>query len=344
MPSLADELQPVLEASSRLSALAQLTGRHLEQTPPGDAAARAAAVRAAGQAGEALATQLDELLERRADGLALRRDVTLTLTLLGLLVAVWIAAAVIWRTRQDVSLTLTGVAAISDGDLQERALPDGLDEFGDIGRAVHGARQRLERLLFRDPLTGLPNRPMFLDRLEGALSDPGASAVTVLFLDLDRFKSVNDRLGHAAGDELLSAAGDRIRRCTREEDTAARFGGDEFAVVLIDQDVTRAEAVAERIIGALREPFTISGGPVHIGVTIGIAQAHDGVGADELLAEADVALYGAKRDGGGRARVYDPALRAEQVHRLQLEADLQSALPDGQLDVVYQPIVHLGRE
>jgi hypothetical protein len=86
------------------------------------------------------------------------------------------------------------------------------------------------------------------------------------------------------------------------------------------------------------------GGPVHIGVTIGIAQAHDGVGADELLAEADVALYGAKRDGGGRARVYDPALRAEQVHRLQLEADLQSALPDGQLDVVYQPIVHLGRE
>jgi diguanylate cyclase (GGDEF)-like protein len=218
------------------------------------------------------------------------------------------------------------VAAISDGDLQERALPDGLDEFGDIGRAVHGARQRLERLLFRDPLTGLPNRPMFLDRLEGALSDPGASAVTVLFLDLDRFKSVNDRLGHAAGDELLSAAGDRIRRCTREEDTAARFGGDEFAVVLIDQDVTRAEAVAERIIGALREPFTISEGPVHIGVTIGIAQAHDGVGADELLAEADVALYGAKRDGGGRARVYDPALRAEQVHRLQLEADLQSAL------------------
>jgi EAL domain-containing protein (putative c-di-GMP-specific phosphodiesterase class I) len=91
----------------------------------------------------------------------------------------------------------------------------------------------------------------------------------------------------------------------------------------------------------MREPFTITGGPVHIGVTIGIAQAHDGVTADELLAEADVALYGAKRDGGGHARIYDPALRAEQVHRLQLEADLQSALPDGQLDVVYQPIVRL---
>jgi len=338
---LEGELQPVLEASRRLKALAELTGNSLQRPPPGEAAARQAAVLSAGEAAEALAVQLDVLLERRADALALRRDVTLAATLLGLLVAVWIAAAVIWRTRQDVGLTLRGVAAISDGDLQERTLPDGLDEFGDIGRAVQGARQRLERLLFRDPLTGLPNRPMFLDRLQAALADPELAGVTVLFLDLDRFKAVNDRLGHASGDELLRAAGERIRGCTRTEDTAARFGGDEFAVVMHGQDAARAEAVADRIVRALREPFTIGGGPVHIGVTIGIAQAHDGVTADELLAQADVALYGAKRDGGGRARVYDPALRAEQVHRLQLDADLQSALPGGELDVVYQPIVHL---
>jgi diguanylate cyclase (GGDEF)-like protein len=254
---------------------------------------------------------------------------------------VWIAAAVIWRTRQDVSLTLTGVAAISDGDLQERALPQGLDEFGDIGRAVLGARQRLERLLFRDPLTGLPNRPMFLDRLQRALGDPDATDVTVLFLDLDRFKAINDRLGHAAGDELLRAAAHRIQGCTRAEDTAARFGGDEFAVVLVGLDQAQAQAVAERIVVALREPFPLSSGTVHVGVTIGIARAHRDVSADDLLAEADVALYGAKRDGGGRARLYDPALRDEHMHRLQLEADLQSALPGGQLAVAYQPIVRL---
>jgi diguanylate cyclase (GGDEF)-like protein len=327
--TLGDQLQPVLEASRRLTLLADLTRDNLDRASGEEAAAQAAAVRSADRAAGALAAQLDALLERRADALALRRDVTLALTIAGLLVAGWIAAAVIWRTRQDVSLTLTGVAAISDGDLQERALPDGLDEFGDIGRAVQGARQRLERLLFRDPLTSLPNRPMFLDRLQGALADPTRAEVTVLFLDLDRFKAVNDRLGHAAGDELLRAAGDRIRRCMRSEDTAARFGGDEFAVVLLDQDPAVAQALAERIICAVREPFSITGGPVHIGVTIGIAEAHADVAADELLAEADVALYGAKRDGGGRARWYDPSLRDEQVHRLQLEADLQSACPAG---------------
>jgi diguanylate cyclase (GGDEF)-like protein len=341
-PSLDDELQPVLASGRAIAAVAHLTGRNLQRAAPGEDAARAAAVASAAQAADVLATQLDTLLEHRAEALEQRRDVTLALTLSGLAVAVWIAAAVIWRTRQDVSLTLTGVAAISDGDLQERALPDGLDEFGDIGRAVRGARQRLERLLFRDPLTGLPNRPMFLDRLQGALGASGAAAaVTVLFLDLDRFKAVNDRLGHAAGDELLRAAGERIRRCTRAEDTAARFGGDEFAVVLVDQGPAQVQAVAERILSALVEPFDIAGGPVHIGVTIGIAEAHADVAADELLAEADVALYGAKRDGGGRARWYDPSLREEQVHRLQLEADLQSALPGGQLDIVYQPIVSL---
>ena len=342
VPTLGDGLQPALDCSRQLSTLAVLVGSHLQQAPPEEAATRAAAAFAAAGAADALAAQLDVLLERRSSALVLRRDGTLAVTLAGLLVAVWIAAAVIWRTREDVRLTLMGVAAISDGDFQERALPHGSDEFGDIGRAVHGARQRLERLLFRDSLTGLPNRPMFLDRLQRALSDPASRSVMVLFLDLDRFKAVNDRLGHAAGDELLRAAAERIRRCTRPAGTAARFGGDEFAVVLPNHDEARARAVADRIIREMREPFTVAGGqPVHIGVTIGIARARDGVGPDDLLAEADVALYGAKRDGGGQARVYDPALRAEHLHRLQLEADLQSALPGGQLDVHYQPIVRL---
>ncbi|HEX8497584.1 MAG TPA: EAL domain-containing protein [Actinomycetales bacterium] len=339
--SMSRDLQPVQAFRRQLSALAELTGGTGLPAAPEVAAARADAVRGGGLAGDALARQLDVLLQDRAQALALRRDGTLALTLGGLLVAVWIAAAVIWRTRHDVSLTLVGVAAISDGDLQERDLPKGLDEFGDIGRAVHGARQRLERLLFRDPLTGLPNRPMFLDRLQEALGDPSRSDVTVLFLDLDRFKAVNDRLGHAMGDELLRAAAQRIQACAGADDTAARFGGDEFAVVLRDQGAGQGRLVAERIVAALREPFTLTAGPVHIGVTVGIAVAQHGISGDDLLAQADVALYGAKRDGGGCARLYDPALRDEHVQRLQLEADLQSALPDDQLAVVYQPIVSL---
>jgi diguanylate cyclase (GGDEF)-like protein len=329
MRSLGEELEPVLGLSRQLSSLGGLVGSSLQQAPTQEPSARAGAADATGIAATTLAKQLDVLLERRASALALRRNTTLVLTLGGLLIAVWIASAVIWRTREDVHLTLAGVAAISDGDLQERALPHGSDEFGDIGRAVLGARQRLARLLFRDPLTGLPNRPLFVDRLERALTDPALPCVTVLFLDLDRFKAVNDRLGHAAGDELLRAAAERIQLCTRPEDTAARFGGDEFAVVLPGQDEACGRTVADRIVRALHEPFTVTGGRVHIGVAIGIAEARHGVSADELLAEADVGLYGAKRNGGGQARVYDPVLRAEHLHRLQRDADLQAALPGG---------------
>jgi diguanylate cyclase (GGDEF)-like protein len=200
---------------------------------------------------------------------------------------------------------------------------------------------------FRDPLTGLPNRPLFLDRLTQALRqrDPLRSSLSVLFIDLDRFKAVNDSLGHAAGDTLLCAVGERICGCTRSDETAARFGGDEFALLLQGyDDQTFAGTVAERIIAALREPFSIQDKIVYIGATIGIAHAdadHPELGADELLSNADLAMYRAKAAGGGRALTYDPQMRVALLARLDLQAQLQGALGRDELVLYYQPIVEL---
>jgi len=200
---------------------------------------------------------------------------------------------------------------------------------------------------FRDSLTGLPNRPLFLDRLTQALRqrNPLRSWLSVLFIDLDRFKAVNDSLGHAAGDTLLRAVAERIRGCTRSDATAARFGGDEFALLLQGyDDQTCAGTVAERIIAELREPFTIQDKVVFIGATIGIAHAdadHPELEADELLSNADLAMYRAKAMGGGRALTYDPQMRVALLTRLDLQAQLQGALGRNELVLHYQPIVEL---
>ncbi|MCL3861155.1 bifunctional diguanylate cyclase/phosphodiesterase [Actinotalea sp. K2] len=202
---------------------------------------------------------------------------------------------------------------------------------------------------YHDSLTGLPNRALFLERVSSELrSDaPHRSWTTVLFIDLDRFKAVNDSLGHAAGDALLREVSDRIRACTRTDATAARFGGDEFAVLLTEQsDSIGAVVVAERIIAALREPFTIHGKGVLVCATIGIAHADHatvsmGSAADELLGNADLAMYQAKAAGGSRVLTYEPQMRVALLARLELQAELQGALGRGELFVVYQPIVEL---
>jgi diguanylate cyclase (GGDEF)-like protein len=200
---------------------------------------------------------------------------------------------------------------------------------------------------FRDPLTGLPNRPLFLDRLSQALRqrDPLRSSLSVLFIDLDRFKAVNDSLGHAAGDTLLGLVGDRISGCSRSDASAARFGGDEFALFLQNyDDQTSAGKVAERIIAALREPFSIQDKIVFIGATIGIAHTDADcleIGADELLSNADLAMYRAKAVGGGCALTYDPQMRIALLARLDLQSQLQGALGRDELVLHYQPIVEL---
>jgi diguanylate cyclase (GGDEF)-like protein len=198
---------------------------------------------------------------------------------------------------------------------------------------------------FHDSLTGLPNRALFLDRLQHALDVAArrATELCVLFVDLDRFKAVNDSIGHAAGDALLRAVGDRLGECTRAADTAARFGGDEFAVLLEDVGRgVRPEAVAERIIAAMRRPFDVEGKEVFIGATVGIAHAHDAsLGPDELLRNADLAMYRAKKAGGNRAATYEIAMRTALLARIELEADLRHALERDELVLAYQPVVEL---
>jgi diguanylate cyclase (GGDEF)-like protein len=199
------------------------------------------------------------------------------------------------------------------------------------------------RQAFSDPLTGLANRALFLDRLNHSLDRARRTgkAATVLFLDLDRFKLVNDSLGHVTGDELLIAVARRLQRSVRQAETAARLGGDEFALLIEEDDESReAVHVADRILQALREPFVLQDKEVFISASIGIASA--GLGsAEELMRKADVAMYRAKVQGKGCYQVFEPGMHAEVVERLELEADLQRALEDGDFVVHYQPIVEL---
>ncbi|WP_433210628.1 putative bifunctional diguanylate cyclase/phosphodiesterase [Dactylosporangium sp. CS-047395] len=187
-----------------------------------------------------------------------------------------------------------------------------------------------------DHVTGLPNRALFLK----AFHDRDRAGV--LFIDLDRFKAVNDSLGHDAGDKLLAAVAGRIRGCVRVGDTVARLGGDEFAVLLGDAARDSAVATGERIIAAVREPFRIEGRSVYIGASIGVAlPATAGAVPDELLSCADLAMYRAKKDGPGRVVVYEPAMHAAALHYLSLRADLQRALAGGEFALQYQPLVRL---
>ncbi len=223
-------------------------------------------------------------------------------------------------------------------------------------------RRRIEvalgRQALRDPLTGLANRALFRDRVEHALArfgrqgapgvgapSDGGAGVAVLFLDLDDFKTVNDSLGHHAGDGLLCAVAGRLLNATRGCDTVARLGGDEFAVLIENAGAAHADLVAGRIAAALRAPVPLGGAAgeaeARVGVSVGIAFAAPGDGADELLRNADAAMYRAKGEGKGRHAVFDPALVAAAAERLELARDLAHALERGELVLNYQPIVSL---
>ncbi len=195
---------------------------------------------------------------------------------------------------------------------------------------------------FHDNLTGLPNRPLFLDRLTEELAGSAANDLAVLFVDLDRFKAVNDTMGHAAGDELLLQVADRIRATTRSDSSAARFGGDEFALMVgCGEEPRVALNVASRVIEALGRPFIVRGKTVLIGATVGIAFSGRGRDAAELLADADLAMYRAKRAGGGRSATFEPQMREELTSSLSLASDLTGAIQRHELSLEFQPIVNL---
>lgn len=202
----------------------------------------------------------------------------------------------------------------------------------------------LTHLAFHDPLTGLPNRLLFQDRIGHALAQVRRedAVVAVLFVDLDDFKVVNDTMGHAVGDELLAAVGQRLSGIARPADTAARLGGDEFAILIEHlPDAAAAEVFAERVVQAFSTPFVLDIGPVMVKATVGIATTRDSADVNDLLRHADLALYAAKAAGKRGWRRYQPVLSAGLSRRRELQAALEEAVAESAFTLVYQPIVTL---
>ncbi|HEV7898331.1 MAG TPA: EAL domain-containing protein [Planosporangium sp.] len=213
--------------------------------------------------------------------------------------------------------------------------------LADSARLVQRVRQQEDRLrdhACHDPLTRLANRAHFADRLDAALV---AGPVTLLLIDLDDFKTVNDTLGHSVGDRLLAAVAGRIRGCVRAGDTVARLGGDEFAVLLRQAWPTTVDAVAESILASLRQPVVVDGSELLVQASIGVTEACPGDDPEALLRKADIAMYAAKESGKDGFARYLPGMGADILEHAQLGAQLRQALDAGQLRLHYQPVVRL---
>jgi diguanylate cyclase (GGDEF)-like protein/PAS domain S-box-containing protein len=242
---------------------------------------------------------------------------------------------------QSYRWVLTRGMAVRDGDGRETRMA--------------GSQTDITRGKAADPLTGLPNRVLFMDHLDAAVKaarENGGAYYAVLFLDLDRFKIINDSLGHMAGDELLVAIAKRLESCVRGNDlvlrmhdrcTISRFGGDEFVVLckgLLDPN--HVTVLADRILGVLTQPLLLQGHEVSVSASIGIAIGVDGIdSADELLRDADTAMYQAKTQGKARWCVFDQTMRTQAVERLALETDLKRGIERGEFLIHYQPIVEM---
>jgi diguanylate cyclase (GGDEF)-like protein/PAS domain S-box-containing protein len=204
----------------------------------------------------------------------------------------------------------------------------------------------LERLALFDPLTGLPNRALFADRLRQVLARRGRqTASAVYFLDLDRFKRINDSLGHAAGDEVLREVAERLQSVVRPEDTVARFGGDEFTILCESVGgVLEAVSIADRLQRPLSMPLRAGGAELRLSASIGVAlaEASDSGDGQHLIEDADAAMYRAKERGGARTELFDTAMRENAVQAMRIEQELQRALERGELRLYYQPGVDLG--
>ncbi len=230
--------------------------------------------------------------------------------------------------------TLANQAAVA---LENGQLEQSLSELSRL-------KEELRFQAYHDPLTGLANRSLLTERVDAALAvDRGPELPVVLFIDLDNFKDVNDTLGHAAGDRLLTAVAERVRTCIRTQDLAARLGGDEFAILLLDDPrLASALSVATRVIEALAVTFPIQGHELKVSASIGIAASQGGIeGADDLLRNADVAMYTAKQAGKNRFSVFEPTMHAAIVARHATSTELSRGISGGEIDVFYQPLIRL---
>ena len=258
--------------------------------------------------------------------------------------------------RQWLRRVTQVVAGWSWGDL-DRPLPgrppSGLPaELVDLHDGLELTRQALQaersrtrgREILVDGLTGLPNRALFLRLVQRTVArlDRHGGTGTLLLLDVDNFRHVNDELGHEVGDELLAAVAARLVDTTRADDALARLGGDEFAVLLDGTGVENAGRLAERLLATFGEPFTVAGHEVTVTASAGLAAVDPGVDTTELMRRGDVAMYVAKRTGKGRAASYEPAMDDATRGRLRLEADLRRAVESDELRLHYQPLFALG--
>jgi diguanylate cyclase (GGDEF)-like protein/PAS domain S-box-containing protein len=293
-----------------------------------------------------LGYQPDELLGTRFDRLVAAEDAGRLLRLLA------DGSPYARRDGQVIECTLRH----RDGDMRQfEILHTNLLDDEHVRGIVLNARDISERKVFEeqlahqafhDPVTNLANRALFVERVRHAIGRARREEreLGVMFLDIDDFKTINDSLGHGAGDAALIDVAKRLSNSIRSSDTAARFGGDEFVVLLEDLDSTdTATEVAERVLEDLRQPLMVAGKELVVRGSIGISilEGSSTVGADELIRDADAAMYIAKRDGKGGFRLFEPEMHAGVLARLELRADLQRALESGQFELHYQPIIRL---
>jgi len=214
---------------------------------------------------------------------------------------------------------------------------------------LHEAHLEMQKMAMQDPLTGLANRSALIESLRTALEgrsspggEPGGEGPAILLMDLDAFKSINDSLGHTAGDQVLVTVGERLRNAVRASDVVARLGGDEFAIVMPSASAEQAAIVAQRILSSLNEPIELPGRSVRCGASIGLSVGSDGQSPEDMLMEADVAMYASKAEGQNKLHRFEPALLLMRRLRSQLVDDLRAAIKDDALTLHYQPVVELG--
>jgi len=301
------------------------------------------------------ATSLDRLLDVRIDGFSARAHRVELAAGLAVLLGAYLFVGFYLSVAPPIRRIVATLHAVAAGDLTRRVTVDTHDELSFVARALNEtvakteiATNRLAQQATHDTLTGLPNRALVLDRLAQALARGRRNGrlLAVLFIDLDRFKPINDSLGHHTGDEVLGVIADRLTLLLRGADTVARLAGDEF-VVICEGLATPAAAVAtaERVVADLSRPIMTGSGSsareVTVGASVGVAYA-DGatdLAPEDLVRDADVAMYRAKQRGRGCVEVFDDALRVAVEQRLQTQDDLRHAIDGGQIRTYYQPIV-----